>query len=108
MKKLIGTIMLTLAVTLGVSAQQETEREPVAHLRGCRVGTPNPQFKSRRAPLLKGGITPGKHTLKVIMIDPEIVVEQIVVNPDNSHYSYFGNFMGSTPSSLAALRRGGF
>ena len=36
------------------------------------------------------GITPGKHTLKVIMIDPEIVVEQIVVNPDNNHYSYFG------------------
>jgi hypothetical protein len=34
--------------------------------------------------------TPGKHTLKVIMIDPEIVVEQIVVNPDNSRYSYFG------------------
>jgi hypothetical protein len=24
------------------------------------------------------------------MIDPEIVIEQIVVNPDNSHYSYFG------------------
>ena len=36
------------------------------------------------------GLTPGKHTLKVIMIDPEIVVEQIVVNPDNNHYSYFG------------------
>ena len=33
-------------------------------------------------------ITPGHHTLKVIMIDPEIVVEQIVVNPDNNHYSY--------------------
>ena len=33
---------------------------------------------------------PGKHTLKVIMMDPEIVVEQIVVNPDNNHYSYFG------------------
>jgi len=33
--------------------------------------------------------TLGKHTLKVIMIDPEIVVEQIVVNPDNNHYSYF-------------------
>ena len=33
---------------------------------------------------------PGKHTLKLIMIDPEIVVEQIVVNPDNNHYSYFG------------------
>ena len=36
------------------------------------------------------GITAGEHTLKVIMIDPEIVVEQIVVNPDNNHYSYFG------------------
>lgn len=35
-------------------------------------------------------VTPGKHTLKLIMIDPEIVIEQIVVNPDNHHYSYFG------------------
>ena len=35
-------------------------------------------------------VTPGKHTLKLIMIDPEIVVEQIVVNPDNDNYSYFG------------------
>ncbi len=34
--------------------------------------------------------TPGRHTLKIIMIDPEIVVEKIVVNPDNAHYSYFG------------------
>ena len=32
----------------------------------------------------------GRHTLKIIMIDPEIVVEQIVVNPDDNHYSYFG------------------
>ena len=32
----------------------------------------------------------GKHRLKIIMIDPEIVVEQIVVNPDNNRYSYFG------------------
>ena len=36
-------------------------------------------------------VSSGKHTLKIIMIDPEIVVEQIVVNPDNNHYSYFGN-----------------
>lgn len=36
-------------------------------------------------------VAPGKHTLKIVMIDPEIVVEQIVVNPDNEHYSYFGN-----------------
>lgn len=35
--------------------------------------------------------TPGKHKLKIMMIDPEIVVEQLVVNPDNSRYSYFGN-----------------
>ena len=34
--------------------------------------------------------TPGKHTLRIKMIDPEIVVEKIVVNPDNHHYSYFG------------------
>ena len=32
----------------------------------------------------------GKHVLKIVMIDPEVVVEQIVVNPDNNHYSYFG------------------
>ena len=35
-------------------------------------------------------ITAGQHKLKLIMIDPEIVVEQIVVNPDNNRYSYFG------------------
>ena len=36
------------------------------------------------------GITKEHHTLKIIMIDPEIVVEQVVVNPDNNHYSYIG------------------
>lgn len=36
------------------------------------------------------GATPGRHTLSIIMIDPEVVVEKIVVNPDNNHYSYFG------------------
>ena len=35
-------------------------------------------------------IKEGKHTLRVIMIDPEVVLEQIVINPDNSPYSYFG------------------
>ena len=39
--------------------------------------------------------TPGKHTLRLIMIDPEVVVEQLVVNPDNNHYSYFGAGMTS-------------
>ncbi|MDP4208889.1 MAG: glycosyl hydrolase 115 family protein [Bacteroidota bacterium] len=33
---------------------------------------------------------PGIHTLKIIMIDPEVVIEKIVVNPDNNHPSYFG------------------
>lgn len=32
----------------------------------------------------------GKHTLRIVMIDPEIVLEQVVINPDNSKYSYLG------------------
>lgn len=35
-------------------------------------------------------VSKGTHTLKLVMIDPEIVVEQITVNPDNQNYSYFG------------------
>jgi hypothetical protein len=48
-------------------------------------------FDNLRWLSVKFDVTPGKHTLKLIMIDPEITVEQIVVNPDNKHYSYFGN-----------------
>lgn len=33
---------------------------------------------------------PGLHTLKIYMVDPEIVLETIVVNPDNAHPSYMG------------------
>lgn len=33
---------------------------------------------------------PGRHKLSVVMIDPEIVLQQIVVNPDDGRYSYFG------------------
>jgi hypothetical protein len=32
----------------------------------------------------------GIQTLKIIMADPEIVLERIIVNPDNEHPSYFG------------------
>ena len=32
----------------------------------------------------------GKHTLSLVMIDPEIVVERIVVNPDYNICSSFG------------------
>lgn len=48
-------------------------------------------FDNMRWLSVKFDATPGQHTLRIIMIDPEIVVEQIVVNPDNNHYSYFGN-----------------
>ena len=34
--------------------------------------------------------TAGTHTLKLVMIDPEIVVEKLVINPDNTHPSYYG------------------
>lgn len=34
--------------------------------------------------------TEGYHTVKVVMIDPEIVVEKLIVNPDNEHPSYHG------------------
>lgn len=33
--------------------------------------------------------TKGVHTLKVYMVDPELVIEKIVINPDG-RYSYFG------------------
>lgn len=36
------------------------------------------------------GVGACTHRLRLVMIDPEIVVERIVVNPDNSRYSYFG------------------
>lgn len=32
----------------------------------------------------------GKHTVKIVMIDPEIVVEKLIINPDNEHPSYHG------------------
>lgn len=32
----------------------------------------------------------GTHCLGIVMVDPEVVVERIVVNPDNGYYSYFG------------------
>ena len=37
-------------------------------------------------PVVGGGL----HTLKIMMVDPEVVLERIVVNPDNAHPSYFG------------------
>ena len=33
---------------------------------------------------------PGIHTLHIYMVDPEVVVERMIVNPDNHHPSYMG------------------
>ncbi len=34
--------------------------------------------------------TAGLHTVKIVMIDPEIVVEKLILNPDNDHPTYYG------------------
>ena len=46
----------------------------------------NMRWLTARLPVAGGGL----HTLRVIMVDPEVVLERIVVNPDNAHPSYFG------------------
>jgi len=58
MKKQIFTIILSLLLTAGASAQQEAGSSSVAPLRGCRVGTPRSGFTIRRAPSLSGGENP--------------------------------------------------
>ncbi len=35
-------------------------------------------------------LSAGRHTIRVVMVDPEIVLEQVVINPDNNRYSYMG------------------
>lgn len=57
---------------------------------GRRLTRRSEVFDNIRWIEVKLDATPGKHRLKIIMVDPEVVVEQIVVNPDNNHYSYFG------------------
>lgn len=47
-------------------------------------------FDNERWLVAETPITKGKHILRVIMIDPEVVLEQIVINPNNKYYSYFG------------------
>lgn len=63
------TIIMAFFLSLGISAQQNIESETISHLRGCRMGTPNPQFKPRRAQLLQGGENPyigNRHQLVVL------------------------------------------
>ncbi len=35
-------------------------------------------------------LSAGRHTIRVVMVDPEIVLEKVVINPDNNRYSYMG------------------
>lgn len=44
------------------------------------------RWLTARLPVAGGGL----HTVKIIMVDPEVVLKRIVVNPDNAHPSYFG------------------
>lgn len=46
----------------------------------------NIRWLTTRMHINKGGM----HRLKIYMVDPEIVLERIIFNPDNSHPSYFG------------------
>lgn len=72
--KILKTIMLALAMTMGASAQQSITKsdalgESVIRLRGCRMGTPNPKLALRRAPSLQGDENPyvgNRHQLVVL------------------------------------------
>lgn len=59
-----------------VGYKQPRRNDIFDNMRWLNVG-----FKSKQA---------GMHTLKVYMIDPEIVLEKIVINPNNNYPSYFG------------------
>ena len=61
------------------------------NLNGRRLPRRDEVFDNLRWLSVSFDVKPGKHMLRIFMVDPEIVVEQIVVNPDNNHYSYFGN-----------------
>lgn len=60
--------------------------------KGRRQPMRNEVFDNQRwlTATMPSAVKAGKHTLRVVMIDPEIVLEQVVVNPDNNRYSYFG------------------
>lgn len=57
---------------------------------GGQLPRRNEVFDNMRWLTTSFDVAPGAHKLRVFMIDPEIVLQQIVVNPDDSRYSYFG------------------
>lgn len=61
------------------------------YLNGAGRGMRNEVFDNLRWLDVKLPITAGKvNHLKVWMISPEIVLERIIINPNNSRYCYFG------------------
>ena len=61
MKKRLLIVIGALMAIMNVNAQMKEQAAPAAEViqqRGCRVGTPNPQFPLRRCPLLQGDETP--------------------------------------------------
>ncbi len=66
------------------------------YLNGAGRGMRNEVFDNLRWLDIKLPIAAGKvNHLKVWMMSPEIVLERIIINPDNSRYCYFGK-----PSSI--------
>lgn len=67
--------------------KQDTRIKFIGHGQPCR----NEVFDNQRWLTVRlDAKSAGMHTLKIFMIDPEIVLERIIVNPDNRHPSYFG------------------
>lgn len=81
-----------LAVSKVLSPLPERSRLALSgYVRGRQLPRRDEVFDNLRWIDAEFAVNPGKHTLKIVMIDPEIVVEQIVLNPDNNRYGYFPN-----------------
>lgn len=81
-----------LAVSKVLSPLPERSRHALSgYVDGKRLPRRDEVFDNLRWLDTSFKVKPGKHTLKIVMIDPEIVVEQIVINPDNDRYGYFPN-----------------
>lgn len=60
-------------------------------LKGTRRGMRNEIFDNMRWLVVRMPVKQDRtHTMRLSMIDPEIVLEKIVINPDDDVYSYFG------------------
>ena len=77
--------------TIGKSKLAKKYKRQSKELLGKRQRMRNEVFDNLRWLSIDLNIpTAGNHTVKVVMIDPEIVVEKLIVNPDNVHPSYHG------------------